>query len=168
VIGENAPVPVEPAFPEFRAELLPAWRLPADAGTEIVRSDRGTNNQTFLVAQGCRRFVLRISENLSVAQVHAEQRLLRWLRRADLPFEVPEPVATTGGLTVIETAAGPATLCRWLPGVRPDLAGEELVSLVSSGSQPSRTRSRNPHRRLALPGRLLLPPSEQKNQGQPE
>ena len=118
---------VEPEFPAFLAELLPAWRLSAGAGAEIARAAQGSNNQTFLVAQGGRRFVLRISENLSVAQVQAEQRLLGWLRQADLPFSVPEPMATTEGTTVIETPAGPATLCRWLAGVRPDLEGEPAL-----------------------------------------
>jgi homoserine kinase type II len=129
-MGENAPVAVEPEFPEFPAllaELLPAWGLSAGAGAEIARAGQGSNNQTFLVAQGGRRFVLRISQNLSVAQVQAEQRLLGWLRRANLPFAVPEPVATTSGLTVIETPAGPGTLCRWLPGVRPDLGREPAL-----------------------------------------
>jgi homoserine kinase type II len=120
-------VRVEPGFPAFLAELLPAWRLSAGAGTEIARAARGSNNQTFLVTQDGCRFVLRISQNLSVAQVQAEQRLLGWLRRANLPFEVPEPVATTSGLTVIETPAGPGTLCRWLPGVRPDLGSEPAL-----------------------------------------
>jgi homoserine kinase type II len=115
----------EPEFPAFLAELLPAWRL--SAGAELARAGGGSNNQTFLVAQGGRRFVLRISQNLSVAQVQAEQRLLGWLRQADLPFEVPEPVATTEGMTVIETPAGPGTLCRWLPGVRPDLGSEPAL-----------------------------------------
>jgi homoserine kinase type II len=123
-IGDNALVAVKP---EFLAGLLPAWGLSAEAGAEIARADRGSNNQTFLVAAGGRRFVLRISENLSVAQVQAEQRLLRWLRQANLPFEVPEPTATAGGMTVIETSAGPATLCRWLPGVHPDLDGEPAL-----------------------------------------
>jgi homoserine kinase type II len=120
-------VPIEPEFPAFLAELLPAWRLSADADAEIARADRGSNNQTFLVARGGRRFVLRISENLSVAQAQAEHRLLGWLREAGLPFEVPEPVATTGGTTVVATPAGPATLCRWLPGVRPDLDSEPAL-----------------------------------------
>jgi homoserine kinase type II len=120
-------VAVERQYPALLAELLRAWRLYPDADTHIARPDQGTNNQTFLVAQGDRRFVLRISENLSVAQVHAEQRLLGWLRQASLPFDVPEPVATTDGTTVIDTPVGPATLCRWLPGVRPDLESEAAL-----------------------------------------
>jgi homoserine kinase type II len=48
-------------------------------------------------------------------------------RRAGLPFAVPEPVPALDGGTVAETPAGPATLCPWLPGVRPDLAGEPAL-----------------------------------------
>ncbi len=103
----------EPQYPPLLAELLPAWDLSAGAGAQITRAAQGTNNQTFLVAQDGRRFVLRISENLTVAQVRAEQRLLGWLRQATLPFEVPEPLATTGGMTVISTPAGPG---RWRRG----------------------------------------------------
>lgn len=117
----------EPESLQFLADLLPAWQLCLDAGTDIRRPAHGTNNQTFLVTRGRQRFVLRISENLSLGQVEAEQRLLRWLRRADLPFEVPEPVATADGKTVIETPAGPATLSRWLPGVRPDFGSEPAL-----------------------------------------
>jgi homoserine kinase type II len=120
-------VAVAREYPASLPELLRAWRLPADADTHIGRPDWGTNNQTFVVAPGGRRFVLRISENLSVAQVRAEHRLLGWLRQANLPFAVPEPVATSDGLTVIDTPAGPATLCRWLPGVRPDLESEAAL-----------------------------------------
>ncbi len=40
---------------------------------------------------------------------------------------VPEPVATVAGGTVAETAAGPATLCRCIPGVRPDLSCEPAL-----------------------------------------
>ena len=119
--------PKSPPFAQFLADLLPAWQLCADADTDIRRPDHGTNNQTFLIARGGQRYVLRISENLSLAQVQAEQRLLRRLRRAGLPFAVPEPVAATDGKTVIETPTGPATLSRWLPGVRPDLGSEPAL-----------------------------------------
>jgi homoserine kinase type II len=44
-----------------------------------------------------------------------------------LPFGVPEPVPTLAGDTVAETPAGPATLCRWIPGMRPDLATEPAL-----------------------------------------
>jgi homoserine kinase type II len=113
------------ADPELLSELLRAWGFAGDAN--LARADQGTNNQTFAVSRGGRRCVLRISENLSVAQARAEHRLLRRLRRADLPFEVPEPVPAPDGRTVIETPAGPATLCRWLPGVHPDLGTEPAL-----------------------------------------
>jgi homoserine kinase type II len=104
---------------EFLIGLAPVWGFSTDV--DFVRADRGTNNQTFVLSQGGRRFALRISQNLSVAQIRAEHRLLGRLRQAGLPFAVPEPVAAPDGRTVIETPAGTATLCRWLPGVRPDL-----------------------------------------------
>jgi homoserine kinase type II len=120
-------VAVEREHPALLPEVLRAWRLSADAGARLSRPEWGTNNQTFLVAQGDRGFVLRISENLSLAQVRAEQRLLGRLRQAGLPFDVPEPVATADGMTVIDTPAGPATLARRLPGVRPDLESEAAL-----------------------------------------
>ena len=73
------------------------------------------------------RWVLRISQNLSAAQARAEHRLLGEVRAAGLPFGVPEPVPTLAGDTVAETQAGPATLCRWIPGMRPDLATEPAL-----------------------------------------
>jgi homoserine kinase type II len=110
---------------EAPAGLLARWGIPADA--ELARAERGCNNQTFTVAHRGRRWVLRISQNLSADQARAEHRLLGRLRTAGLPFGVPEPVAALGGDTVAETPAGPATLCRWIPGVRPELAADPAL-----------------------------------------
>jgi homoserine kinase type II len=71
--------------------------------------------------------VLRISQNLTTAQVRAEHRLLARVREAALPFAVPEPVPTLRGEFLAETSAGPATLTKWLPGVRPDLSDEQAL-----------------------------------------
>jgi homoserine kinase type II len=110
---------------EAPAGLLARWGIPADA--ELTQAERGCNNQTFAVTHGGGRWVLRISQNLSAAQARAEHRLLGRLRTAGLPFGVPEPVAALSGDTVAETPAGPATLCRWIPGVRPDLAADPAL-----------------------------------------
>ncbi|HEY1621621.1 MAG TPA: phosphotransferase [Streptosporangiaceae bacterium] len=110
--------------PEALTGLLARWGVAPDA---ILPAERGTNNRTFAVLQGDRRWALRVSQNLSAPQVRAEVRLLGRLRRAGLPFAVPEPVPALDGGTVAETPAGPATLCPWLPGVRPDLAGEPAL-----------------------------------------
>src|SRR6266567_1383953 len=110
---------------EAPAGLLARWGIPADA--ELTRAESGCNNQTFAVAYGGGRWVLRISQNLSAAQARAEHRLLGRLRTADLPFGVPEPVSALSGDTVAETPAGPATLCRWISGVRPDLAADPAL-----------------------------------------
>jgi homoserine kinase type II len=99
--------------------LLACWGIPDDAG--LIRPAPGTNNQNIIVVHGSRRWLLRISQNLAETQVRAEHRLLAQLARASLPFRVPEPVPASGGDTVIATRAGPASLCRWRPGVRPDL-----------------------------------------------
>ena len=119
-LQEGGPAPVGL---EFAAALLPLWGFPP--GTGIAPADeQGTNNRTFLVRHGQQRYVLRVSGFLSVAEVRAEHRILRRLRPGGLPFQVPEPVAAPGGRTVIETTAGPAAVCRWLPGVRPGMDGE--------------------------------------------
>src|ERR1700758_753305 len=107
------------------AGLLARWGIPADA--ELVRAERGCNNRTYAVAHQGHRWVLRISQNLSAAQARAEHRLLGTVRTAGVPFGVPDPVPTLAGDTVAETPAGPATLCRWIPGIRPDLAGEPAL-----------------------------------------
>jgi homoserine kinase type II len=107
----------------FAAALLPLWGLPPNAEVALV-DEQGVNNQTFHVRYRLQRYVLRVTGFLTVAEVSAEHRILRRLRRGDLPFQVPEPVAAPDGRTVIETPAGPATLCRWLPGVRPGVGSE--------------------------------------------
>jgi Ser/Thr protein kinase RdoA (MazF antagonist) len=73
-----------------------------------------------MVTSGHRRWSLRISQNLSLAQVRAEHRLLAQLARAGLPFAVPAPVALPDGDTVADSPGGPVTLCEWIPEVRPD------------------------------------------------
>jgi homoserine kinase type II len=110
--------------PPLPAWLLAYWGIPPWAR---LTAAHGTNNQTFVVRAGSARWVLRISQNLTQAQVRAELRLLARLRQAGLPFAVPEPVPALTGDFVVETAAGPATVTKWLPGVRPDLSNEQSL-----------------------------------------
>jgi homoserine kinase type II len=119
-LHEGGPAPVGP---EFAAALLPLWGLPASTGI-VPAAEQGTNNRTFLVRHGQQRYVLRVSGFLSVAEVRAEHRILLRLRQGSLPLQVPEPVAALDGRTVIETDAGPAAVCRWLPGEHPGIDGE--------------------------------------------
>jgi homoserine kinase type II len=116
---------IVPADPEFLAAVLSRWGFPADAS--LSRARQGSNNQTFLLDAGGRRFVLRVNGSLTAAQVSAEHRILRGLRQAGLPFAVPEPVPARDGRTVAPTAAGPATVCSWIPGVHPDLGGKAAL-----------------------------------------
>src|SRR6202161_1198241 len=109
--------PARTAELEFAAALLPLWGLRENAVVSLV-DQQGVNNQTFLVRHRQQRYVLRVTGFLTVAEVSAEHRILRRLGQRHLPFRVPEPVAAADGQTVIETPAGAATLCRWLPGGR--------------------------------------------------
>jgi homoserine kinase type II len=122
-VQESGPAPADL---EFAATLLPLWDFPPDA--YIAPADeQGTNNRTFLVRHRQQRYLLRVSGFLSVAEVRAEHRILRRLRHSGLSFQVPEPVAASSGRTVIATKAGPAAVCRWLPGVRPGMDGEAAL-----------------------------------------
>lgn len=115
--------------PEQRSEpvakLLARWGIPV--GAAVTLTERGTNNRTLRVSAGDRCWSLRVSQNLTTAQVRAEHRLLARLARSGLPFAVPAPVSLPDGSTVAETAAGPATLCEWIPGVQPDLSQEPAL-----------------------------------------
>lgn len=102
--------------------LLPRWGLSLDTDISPARAP-GTNNRTFLVRHRRQRYVLQISQFVSTAEVRAEHRILQCLRRGHLPIQVPDPVTACDGQTVIETAAGAATVCRWLPGVTPTMDG---------------------------------------------
>ncbi len=113
------------------AALLAEWGI--GPGAEVTPAARGSNNRTALVSQGDRRWVLRVSQNLSAGQVLAEHRLLARLRVSDLPFAVPEPKPALTGDTVVETAGGPATLCCWIAGVRPDPRGEPALKRIGAG-----------------------------------
>jgi homoserine kinase type II len=112
-----------PAGP-LLAGLLGNWGIPPQAR---LATTHGTNNQTFVVTAGSVRWVLRISQNLTAAQVRAEHRLLARLREAGLPFAVPDPVPTLTGDFLTDTPAGPATVTNWLPGARPDLSDEPAL-----------------------------------------
>jgi Ser/Thr protein kinase RdoA (MazF antagonist) len=116
----------DPAPPsEPVAELLARWGIPA--GAAVAPTEHGTNNRTLQVTAGDRRWFLRISQNLTPAQVQAEHRLLARLARAGLPFAVPAPMPLPDGSTVAVTSGGPATLCEQIPGVRPDLSQEPAL-----------------------------------------
>lgn len=115
--------PEQPSEPV--AKLLARWGIPV--GAAVALAERGTNNRTLQVTAGDRRWVLRISQNLTPAQVRAEHRLLARLARAGLPFAVPAPVPLPDGGTVADTPGGPATLCEWIPGVQPDLSQEAAL-----------------------------------------
>jgi homoserine kinase type II len=126
------------------AGLLAHWGI--GSGAEITPAARGSNNRTVLVSEGDRRWVLRISQNLSADQVLAEHRLLARLRRCDLPFALPRPVPAVTGYTVAETADGPATLCHWIAGVRPDLSSKPVLERIGAGlGQLSAALSSVPH-----------------------
>ncbi|MEU6713916.1 phosphotransferase [Nonomuraea sp. NPDC046802] len=99
---------------EFLTRLPAAWEFSPD--TTIIRAEQGTNNQTFLLRQGDLRFVLQVSQPLSAAQVGAVHRILRWLRQAGLPFQVPERIRKLEDTT------------RWL-----DANGGKLRSLAAAG-----------------------------------
>jgi homoserine kinase type II len=107
------------------AALLARWGIPG--GAAVTPTEHGTNNRTLRVSAGDRRWCLRISQNLTLAQARAEHRLLARLARAGLPFAVPAPVALPDGGTVADTPDGPATLCEWIAGVPPDLGQEAAL-----------------------------------------
>jgi Ser/Thr protein kinase RdoA (MazF antagonist) len=126
----------EPESPSFLADLLTAWPLDAgtstgaSAATAISRPEHGTNNRTFLVTANDRRFVLRISQNLSSAQVRAEQRLLARLRQGDLPFAVPEIAGADFGVQdplVALSQSGALDGDRWQPFTAAFLRGYAAV-----------------------------------------
>ena len=112
--------PKQPSEPVTK--LLARWGI--TAGAAVTLTGYGTNNRTLRVTARNRRWALRISQNLTLAQVRAEHRLLAQLAQAGLPFAVPAPVPLPDGTTVADTPGGPATLCEWIPGVQPDLSQE--------------------------------------------
>jgi hypothetical protein len=73
--------PQQPSEPVTK--LLAGWGIPT--GAAVALTAYGTNNHTLRVAAGDRRWSLRISQNLTSAQVQAEHRLLPsgWLPGID-------------------------------------------------------------------------------------
>ncbi|HVX47333.1 MAG TPA: phosphotransferase [Mycobacteriales bacterium] len=99
-------------------DVLASWGVPPTA--TVAPMERGTNNDTRLVVDGDRRYVLRGYRNLTAEQAEREHRLLRQLSAAGLPFAVPVPIPADGGRTVRLSDAGPIALFGWIPGRRPD------------------------------------------------
>jgi hypothetical protein len=134
--GQNRRVddPEQPSEPV--AKLLARWGIPA--GAAVALAERGTNNRTLQVTAD-RRWCLRISQNLTRAQVHAEHRLLARLARAGLPFAVPAPVPLPDGRTVADT-----------PDRRAVMGGGYRAEVCSGGAPVSEW-----HPALGAPERLL-------------
>jgi Ser/Thr protein kinase RdoA (MazF antagonist) len=100
-------------------DILAHWGVVAD---RVDAAPRGTNNSTRLVTSGADRFVLRVNTWLDAGQLEAEARLLDRLNAAGLPFRVPSPLPGADGSRRFDTGAGNATLSRFIPGRRPELA----------------------------------------------
>src|SRR2546429_526448 len=123
---------------EAPAGLLARWGIPADA--HLTRTERGCNNQTFAVAHGGGRWVLRISQNLSAAQA----------RRLEVPAgRVGARTRATGGDLPVQVVHGDLGASNTLVDERTgemtgvldfELAGPEarvqdlLVGLLLSGA----------------------------------
>ena len=93
------------------------WGLVSD---QPLRQAVGTNNLTLVLESDGGRFVVRVHQNSSLDQIRAEHRLLDALTVQGVPFAIPEPVRTRSGGTVVETADGPLSVVRFLPGSAPD------------------------------------------------
>ena len=99
-------------------ELLGHWDVRAD---RVDPAPRGSNNSTRLVTSGTTRYVLRCNDWLDEGQVEAESRLLDRLNESALPFRVPAPLPTGDGARHVSVGGTRATLCRFIPGRRPQL-----------------------------------------------
>ena len=117
-------VPGIPVAPGFPAGLLARWGIPADA--EVARAE--TRLQQPDLHRGSPRPPLGAADQPDVSRPRPRRApAARRVPASGLPFGVPEPCGRCAGDTVAETQAGPATLCRWIPGMRPDLAAEPAL-----------------------------------------
>jgi len=106
-------------------DVLAHWGVRAD---RVDPAPRGSNNSTRLVTRGTDLFVLRVNTWLDAGQLEAEARLLDRLNSAGLPFRVPSPLPGADGSRHLDTGAGHATLCRFIPGRRPELNSPEAYN----------------------------------------
>jgi homoserine kinase type II len=100
------------------SEILAAWAIRPDA---VHEPPPGTNNVTRLIESGGRRFVLRVTRNLTRDQAQAEALLRAAIGAAGPGLAVPEPIPAADGAYAASTPAGVATLSSFLPGIRPAL-----------------------------------------------
>lgn len=116
------------------APILAHWGVTGPFALRVI--DIGSNNDTRAVDAPAGAYVLRI-QDMPVARVTWEYRLLERLRAAGLPFAVPQPLRARSGETFVAFDGRVASLFPTIPGERPrdgDLAharaaGEALAVL---------------------------------------
>jgi homoserine kinase type II len=104
--------------------VLTAWDIRPEA---VHEPPPGTNNFTRLIEAHGRRFVLRVTRNLTADQAQAEAVLRATITATRPAISVPEPIPTTDGIYTSTTDSGVATLSAFLPGIRPDLGTESAL-----------------------------------------
>jgi homoserine kinase type II len=107
---------------------LSAWNLTTPANAR--KAERGTNNIVWLIDD---TYVLRVYQNLDIARIEAEIRLLEALGAVGgLPFALPLPIASPTGRTVVGTVEGPAVLFPYLPGRGADRTDPREIELTGT------------------------------------
>jgi homoserine kinase type II len=107
---------------------LSAWNIPTPAN--VRKPERGTNNLVWLIDD---TYVLRVYQNLDIARIESEIRLLEALGAVgSLPFAVPLPIATPAGRTIVGTMQGPAVLFPYLPGRTADRTDPHEIELTGA------------------------------------
>jgi homoserine kinase type II len=82
-------------------DWLQAW-FPDEPCT-VQPTERGSVNTTYWVQATRGSFVLKqYDAAVHLAQIHYEQALLQYLQQAELPFQVPAPVPTAFGATLVQ------------------------------------------------------------------
>ncbi|MFZ5824199.1 MAG: phosphotransferase enzyme family protein [Bacillota bacterium] len=129
------------------ASLLESWPL---TGTpQLQPTEGGWNNLSRLVTANEGRFVLRLYQNTANPErVRFEHELLTRLAAEGLPFDVPAPVATRTGESLVTTSEGAlAALFRLIPGTGAE--GLNLAHARAAGEAQARL-----HRAMARVGRI--------------
>ncbi|WP_158607515.1 phosphotransferase [Flexivirga caeni] len=111
---------------------LSPWGVDA-SDAQARRPARGTNNDVRIIDVRTGRFVWRRYDNLSVEQVRTEHLLLEWLNARELPFQLPRPLRTLDGTTVLTLTDGRAVALQTLiHGRNPDDSDREAL-LTATG-----------------------------------
>lgn len=113
-------------------QVLGSWSTGPVRAIEHLTS--GSNNENWMVETQDGDYVLRLYRNVDAEEhINYEQALLKELAAAGVGFEVPVPIPTSAGETMVQTRRGLVSLARRIAGEHPRPGDEADTRAAGAG-----------------------------------